>query len=109
MRVVSNFLRDSPFADRARVLPLEPLADALVVEAVQAGQNYESLLDFVLTLTDGTLLVLLAEVHGVCLCELTFGQGFDHGAGHRVDHVLIELQELLVLFLVLLSIRRVVV
>ena len=107
--IFAELVSDSALADRACVLTLEPLRDAICMEAMKARQDDIVLFDFILLLTDRTLLVLFAEVRRVGFCEFALRQELEDLARHRVDHILIELQELFILFRVLSIVRGVLV
>ena len=99
--VFAELVSDSALADGACVLTFEPLRDAICMEAMKARQDDIVLFDFILLLTDRTLLVLFAEVRRVGFCEFALRQELEDLARHRVDHILIELQELFILFRIL--------
>ena len=107
--VFAELVSDSALADGACVLTFEPLRDAICMEAMKARQDDIVLFDFILLLTDRTLLVLFAEVRRVGFCEFALRQELEDLARHRVDHILIELQELFILFRILSIVRGVLV
>lgn len=59
-----SFLRSAHvgLTHRTGVLALKPLHDALFMESMKTGHNYEFIADFIVALTDRAHLVFLAEI-----------------------------------------------
>ena len=59
-----SFLRstNAGFTHRTGVFALKPLHDALFMESMKTGHDYELIADFIVALADRAYLVFLAEI-----------------------------------------------